>query len=143
MVPENPTFKQAPILKSNGFEYPNGRYNKRTNPDGDLFDTISRPLETIVFNTLSGKSGNAIKIMIVLLGTKKDAGFGVSQKWIMNRTGIPSAQSYYNARKELEKLGWITVEDNNLYINYDNIRKSGQGHNDNACPMNDDDEPLF
>ena len=60
--------------------------------------------------------------MLVLIGTKE--GFGVSEQWLLDRTGI-NHSSYINARKALINRGWITLEPSKtIIINYDKIRSS-------------------
>ena len=115
-------YKQAPALKVLGEEFILGRYNDTTNPNGERFETIAPSLRRAVMQSLDGKNGAMLKIMWVLLGTLKDGSFKVSQKWIMNETGISSAQVYYKARKGLENLGWLIVEDGCIYLDCDAIR---------------------
>ena len=115
-------YKQAPALKALGEEFILGRYNDITNPNGERFETIAPSLRRAVMQTLDGKNGAMLKIMWVLLGTLKDGSFKVSQKWIMNETGISSTQVYYKARKGLENLGWLIVEDGYIYLDCDAIR---------------------
>ena len=74
----------------------------------------------IIFAEL-GNSSAQLRIMIVLIGTKPD--FGVSEKWICDRTGLlPS--SYKSARKQLVKRGWLTHEDGKIIVNFKNIYAS-------------------
>lgn len=57
-----------------------------------------------------------IKLMIVLMGTKGDGKFGISEKWIRKRTGM-SKQNYHRALHGLEKLGLVVLEDKKITVN--------------------------
>lgn len=97
---------QAPKLVFNG---------QKENHGG--FYQLPQALCDIVFKEYT-KQPAYLKLMLVLCGTKP--GFNVSEKWILDRTGI-SKSTYYKTRKDLEKKGWLTVENNEIIINYDNI----------------------
>ena len=85
-------FKQAPELKFTG-QKPEGQYY-----------AIPQSLADIIFNEL-GNSSAQLRIMMVLIGTKE--GFKISEKWILDRTGLLHA-SYITARKALVKRGWLS-----------------------------------
>lgn len=92
--------KQAPRLKHEGV---------KRNVNSKVTYQIPQDLCTAIFNGLSGKNGNAIKLMIVLLGNIGNGTFRVSEKFIKDSTGMEK-KSYQRARKELINLGWITHE---------------------------------
>lgn len=84
----------APILEYNG---------EKNKADNVQFYQLPQKLMDIIFSTL-GNSSAQLRIMIVLIGTKP--GFGISEKWILDRTGL-TERSYERARDSLEQLGWI------------------------------------
>lgn len=98
--------QQAPKLYHNG-----AKNNKQ-------FYQIPQDLADVIFQKL-GNSSAQLRIMMVLIGTKE--GFGISDKWICERTGLQHA-SYITARKALVKRGWITHEaSKGITINYSAI----------------------
>lgn len=105
--------KQAPTLAHNG--------SKNTS-DGEQFYLIPQALGDIVFNKL-GNASAQLRIMIVLLGTKP--GFNISQKWILERTGI-GEKSYIEARKALVKRGWlIHTKEDSIIVDIERIYADG------------------
>ena len=104
-----PNYNQAPKLyhlkdafKSNNFyQLPQGVMDK-------------------VFQKLSGREGNAIKLITVLLGTLGNGSFGVSEAWICERTGMEHS-TYIRARNNLRDKGWIVLEDGYLFVLVDVI----------------------
>ena len=105
--------KQAPTLDHYG--------NKSMN-EGEQFYLIPQALADIVFNEL-GNASAQLRIMIVLLGTKP--GFNISQKWILDRTGI-CEKSYLEARKALVKRGWLTHnKEESIRVNISKIYADG------------------
>lgn len=96
-------FKQAPKL------YHSGKKKQ------GIFYQLPQDLIDIVFNTLDGKNGNQIKLMCVLLGTQGNGSFGVSEKWICERTGMVQ-QTYNKARKALIDKGWLKLEEGKLFV---------------------------
>lgn len=78
-------------------------------------DHYNLPRKTMdkVFSKIDGKNGNAIKLYVVLLGTKE--GFHPSLKWIHDRTGMGKT-SYYRARDYLVQQGLLEVTDKELII---------------------------
>ena len=99
-------FKQAPELKFTG-QKPEGQYY-----------AIPQSLADIIFNKL-GNSSAQLRIMMVLIGTKQ--GFKISEKWILDRTGLLHA-SYIKARQELVKKGWLSHnEAAGITVNFDAI----------------------
>ena len=99
-------FKQAPELKFSGKK-----------PEGQYY-TIPQNLADIIFNKL-GNSSAQLRIMMVLIGTKE--GFKISEKWILDRTGLLHA-SYIKARQELVKRGWLShSEAEGITVNFNAI----------------------
>ena len=77
----------------------------------DLFAAINT-----IFN------GNEAKVMLALLGCKGDGSFSPSTAYMQKVTGITLPNNYYKTRKQLEKKGYIEVdEDGNLYIDTQRI----------------------
>jgi hypothetical protein len=72
-----PNYKQAPKL-----------YHNKTSFNSDNYYNLPQELMDCVFNQIDGKCGNQIKLIIVLLGTLGNGTFGVSEKWICERTGM-------------------------------------------------------
>lgn len=69
-------------------------------------------------------TGNEAKILFALLGCKGDGSFSPSTKYMLTMTGIKKPNHYFATRKKLEDKKYIeTDEQNNLYINIDNILK--------------------
>ena len=67
-------------------------------------------------------SGNEAKVMLALLGCKGDGSFSPSTAYMQKVTGITLPNNYYKTRKQLEKKGYIEVdEDGNLYIDTQRI----------------------
>lgn len=99
-----PNYKQAPKL-----------YHNKTNFNSDNYYNLPQELMDCIFNQIDGKCGNQIKLIIVLLGTLGNGTFGVSEKWICERTGMVQ-QTYSTARKALVERGWVYVEDGKLYV---------------------------
>lgn len=103
---------KAPVLIHNG--------SKKV---GVQYYALSQQLMDIIFNEL-GNASAQLRIMIVLIGTKPN--FGVSQQWILDRTGL-SERSYINARNELIKRGWLShVPYQSITVNFDAILKCGE-----------------
>jgi len=104
-------YKQAPLLVHNGFKQKFGTRN---------YYELPQELMRTVFNKLSGKHGNQLKLLIVLMGTAGNRGFRVSQKWITDLTGMDES-GYKRARKALADMGWITHENGYIAVNFDAI----------------------
>ena len=51
-------------------------------------------------------TGNQLKLMIVLMGTKGDGSFSPSEKWIEARTSLCHSR-YVEARNQLCEMGWL------------------------------------
>ena len=99
-----PNYKQAPKL-----------YHNKSSFNSKNYYNLPQELMDCIFQQLDGKCGNQIKLMTVLLGTLGDGSFGVSEKWICDRTGMVQ-QTYSTARKALAERGWVYVEDGKLYV---------------------------
>ena len=105
-------FKQAPKLYHTGKKH------------NTIFYQLPQDLMDIVFTKLDGKCGNQIKLMCVLLGTQGNGSFGVSEKWICDRTGMVQ-QTYNKARKALIDKGWLKLEDGKLFVLISSIYAEG------------------
>ena len=105
------TYKQAPRLIHRGNKFQN---------QGRFFYQLPQSLMSNIFYELSGKHGNQIKLMCVLIGTAGDGSFRVSQRWIMEQTGMDES-GYKRARKALADRGWITLDNGCIYVNFDAI----------------------
>lgn len=102
-----PNYNQAPVLQYD-----------REKPQATNFYQIPQPVADKVFAEL-GNASAQLRIMLVLIGTKP--GFAVSEKWILDRTGLQKA-SYITARKALIAKGWLTlVETENITVNFNVI----------------------
>lgn len=108
----NTNYRQAPKLYFKG--------QKDTENTDDINYIIPQSLIAAIFNGLSGKEGNAIKLMIALIGTKTDGKFGVSEKFIEATTGM-SSKVYQRTRKNLCKKGWLTHKGKTITVNIDAI----------------------
>lgn len=103
-------YEQAPILCFNGSKTQGNTTNQTYQ--------IPQKLADIIFNTL-GNASAQLRIMLVLCGTKE--GFSISEKWILERTGLKHA-SYVTARKSLVERGWLTlINSQKLIVNYNII----------------------
>jgi hypothetical protein len=105
-------FKQAPKLYHTGKKH------------NTIFYQLPQDLMDIVFTKLDGKCGNQIKLMCVLLGTQGNGSFGVSEKWICDRTSMVQ-QTYNKARKALIDKGWLKLEDGKLFVLISSIYAEG------------------
>lgn len=106
--------------KLSGAAMPPRLVNEKPPLAGCQFYAINQDVCDIVFNEL-GNSSAQLRVMIVLIGTK--TGFAVTEKWLMDRTGLNSS-SYYRAKSALIERGWLTYEPNQkIIINYNNILK--------------------
>lgn len=103
-------FNQAPILS---FDKPKEK--------SKVFYNLPQDITDVIFSEL-GNSSAQIRIMIVLIGTKP--GFSISEKWMLERTGLTHS-SYISARSALCKKGWLTLDKNskNLRVNFNEIVK--------------------
>ena len=131
------TYKQAPRLIHRGNKFQN---------QGRFFYQLPQSLMCNIFYELNGKHGNQIKLMCVLIGTAGDGSFRVSQRWIMEQTGMDES-GYTRARTALIKRGWLTLQDGILYVNFDAIRsgthdaqasESDDASSDVKAPSSDD-----
>ena len=104
-----------------------GKGNRNQAPqlifNGDKFNTskgfyqIPQELADIIFNTFSRKPA-LIRLMLVLTGT--EPGFFLSEKWVMERTGL-AHKTYLDLRKQLEDIGWLTCNEGKVIVNFDTI----------------------
>jgi len=114
--------KAAPKLAFEGDKWDNrGTFNRVERPNGCLFGQQPMELMNYIMNELTGQQGNLLKLMWLLIST--DVGFGVSQQWVMNSTGL-AKDKYYDARAILIKIDWLLYEEHPddgplLGINYE------------------------
>lgn len=109
--------KAAPKLKYIGDKWNyKGTYSDG-NPKGYYFGQQPSIIRDYIMNTLTGQNGNLLKIMWLLLSTEE--GFGISQKWLMDSTGLEK-NKYYKARTELVNMNWLVYDEetDTLGINY-------------------------
>ena len=99
--------KQAPKLVFNG-----NKFNKTKG-----FYQIPQEAADRVFTEFARKPAY-LRLMLVLIGT--EPGFGLSVKWITERTGM-TQQTYYKTRDELAEMGWLTCENNQVIVNFDKL----------------------
>lgn len=109
---------KAPILKHKG-----------SKQIGIQYYALSQQLMDIIFREL-GNASAQLRIMIVLIGTKPD--FGVSQQWILNRTGL-TERSYISARNSLIERGWLShIPYHSITVNFDAILNSVKPETDSG-----------
>lgn len=106
-------FRQAPKL-----------YHSEKKEKG-IFYQLPQRLMDCVFNQLSGREGNQIKLISVLLGTAGDGSFAVSEKYICDRTGMDQP-SYSRARKALVDKGWLKMEKGSLCVDIKAIQSKSE-----------------
>lgn len=99
--------KQAPKLVFNG--------NKFNQNKG--FYQIPQEAADIIFKEFARQPA-FLRLMLVFVGT--EPGFGLSLKWVLERTGM-TQKTYYETRDKLEEMGWLTCEDNKVIVNYDKL----------------------
>ena len=124
-------YKQAPLLVHNGFKQRFGTRNSYELP---------QELMRTVFNRLSGKHGNQLKLLIVLMGTSGKHNFRVSQKWITDLTGMDET-GYKRARKALHDMGWITHKDGYIAVNFDAIWAAARDDSSSSVMPDEDMTP--
>ena len=79
------------------------------------FYLIDQSLIESIFRQLSGKNGNALKLILFLLGNSGSGSFRVSEKKVEDATGM-SKKSYQRARAELIEMGWLRHEKGKLIV---------------------------
>ena len=119
--------KQAPKLYHTGKKH------------DTIFYQLPQDLMDIIFTKIDGKSGNQIKLMCVLLGTQGNGSFGVSEKWICDRTGM-TQQTYNKARKALIEKGWLKLEDGKLFVLISDIYAQGTSSN---CALENENKKII
>ena len=101
---------QAPKLAFNGEKF---------NGDKEQAYIIPQELADIIFNDKEfSRSPAPIKLMLTLIGTKLN--FGVSEAWVLQRTGMDSS-TYNTVRKKLVAKGWLKHENGYITVDYDSI----------------------
>ncbi|MBQ2700089.1 MAG: hypothetical protein IJF65_02925, partial [Clostridia bacterium] len=73
-------------------------------------------LMNAVFQKFDGKHGNAIKLLVVMIGSAGDGSFALSEKMIERRTGI-GKQSYHRTMDSLVSLGYVIREKGRVILN--------------------------
>ena len=99
---------QAPTLEFKG---------SKENGSQKPFYQIPQELADIIFATFARKPA-ALRLMLVLAGTKP--GFGVSEKWILDRTRMDHS-TYIKTRKQLADDEWLLLDDKKIIVNFDKI----------------------
>ena len=99
--------QQAPklVFKGNKFNTTKGFYQ------------IPQELGDIIFKKFARQPA-PLRLMLVLIGT--DPGFGLAEKWIVERTGLTHA-TYSNTKDLLEEMGWIHCEKGKIEVDFDAI----------------------
>lgn len=116
--------KQAPILIHEG-----------NRMDSTQFYIIDQNLCETIFNELSGKNGNSLKLIFFLLGNSGSGSFRVAEQTVKNRTGMDK-KSYQRARKDLEERGWIRNEKGKIVVLIQNIvRTETENRGDNKSHL--------
>lgn len=85
---------------------------------------ISNEWYAIVYNALPPREYKAGALLIWLMG--QSTGFLIPWKTAARAIGETNSSNYYKVRKKLEDWGYITVEDGNLIINYEEIKKNSR-----------------
>jgi len=90
--------------------------NRKPKMDNNII-MISNEMYSAIFNAV-GRKKNAGIVLVWLIGQAD--GFCIAQQTVMNSLGI-SKDSYYDSRKALKDLGFITDDGNTIIIHYDKI----------------------
>lgn len=116
-------YEQAPIIKAIGNK--DGSQNSERKNWGKAIRR--HELEAAICCCIGNRNMAQLKTMLFLTGNAeaKEGGensFRVAKKTICERMNM-SEQRYYDARKELEKIGWIHYDEkeNVIFINYNKI----------------------
>ena len=135
-------FEQAPVLLKIGTKERRG-----------LFTYRPQELEYALCCCLGDRDMVPLKTMLFFTGNANDGSFRVAQKTIFDRMNI-SEKRYYEARKKLQRMGWIQyVEaENAIYVNYDKIyadyreylkeKNQAGGSDDSPNPFSIHDSPV-
>lgn len=84
------------------------------------FYMLPQQLMDVIFNEIDGRSGNELKLMAVLIGTKGDGSFRASEEWIKQRTGI-TKENYHRTKKKLADKGFLILEKGKIIVNIKGI----------------------
>lgn len=90
-------------------------YHEGSKPKGNFYQ-LPHALMNAVFQKFDGKNGNAIKLLVVMIGSAGDGSFALSEKMIEKRTGI-GKQSYHRTMDNLVELGYVTRENGKVILN--------------------------
>lgn len=96
----NDIYRQAPELRFTRGKLKNSKSPSYFGWEPEIWKAVNKEL--------SGKEGNCIKLINILLGTAE--GFKVSQKWICEMAGL-SKDGYYKARKKLEEKKMLIYDE--------------------------------
>lgn len=107
---ESMNLKQAPKLIHRGF----------IKESDDFYCKIPLRIRTAIFTKISGKNGNAIKLILYLIENQGNGSFRVTEKDVEVKTGM-NEKSYRRARQFLIDLGWITHDKGMITVNIDKI----------------------
>jgi len=90
-------------------------YHEGSKSKGNFYQ-LPHSLMNAVFQKFDGKNGNAIKLLVVMIGSAGDGSFALSEKMIENRTGM-SKQSYHRTMDSLEASGYVIRENGKVILN--------------------------
>jgi hypothetical protein len=93
-------------------------HNKKDPQKGEAFVFYPQDLLQAINNLCTY---NEQRLLLTLLGCKGDGSFSPSIDYILKMSGITKSNHYYVARKDLEKKGYLKVEDGAIYIEPDKI----------------------
>lgn len=85
------------------------------------FIVIPDIVYSAICKQLDSKKGAQLKLLLFYIGCAE--GFGVPLRTVMERLGF-TRDGYYRARAGLQELGWITITDTQIIINYNEIVNS-------------------
>lgn len=111
-----PNLNQAPELVYNG--------NKDQKSKGWGKAIRTHELESAIMCGLGDRDFAMMKIMLFLTGNAP--GFLIAEKTICDRCNI-SEVGYKKARKKLIDMGWLSLKDSKIIVNFDNIMKGYTG----------------
>ena len=103
-------------------------YHEGSKPKGNFYQ-LPHALMNAVFQKFDGKNGNAIKLLVVLIGSAGDGSFALSEKMIEKRTGI-SKQNYHRTMDNLVALGYVTRENGKVILNLSLLMEAEDDHDD-------------
>lgn len=93
-------------------------HNKKDPHKGEVFVFYPQELLQAINNLCTY---NEQRLLLTLLGCKGDGSFSPSIDYILKISGITKPNHYYVARRNLEDLGYLKVEDKAIYVDPDQI----------------------